>query len=138
MKENNEVLGLDCNGNEIDEFRVLKAKWSNEIDIEDLKHADPRQYCAVKAEDGQAYAISVFDWWSMKLIRERENRSFDEDIPVVVKPIKDMENYELALNSYRAEFYYNFDREELRNELNKILKKSQLTKAKVKTKTMNK
>ena len=102
MKENNEVLGLDCNGNEIDEFRVLKAKWANDIDIKDLKTSDPRQYCAVKAEDGKAYAISVFDWWSMKLIRERENRSFDEDIPVVVKPIEEMKYYELALNTYES------------------------------------
>ena len=133
MKENNEVLGLDCNGNEIDEFRVLKAKWANEIDIKDLKTSDPRQYCAVKAEDGKAYAISVFDWWSMKLIRERENRNFDEEIPVVVKPIEEMENYELALNTYQSEFYYNFDREKLRETLNKIVKEMNKNKVKVKT-----
>jgi len=133
MKENNKVLGLDCNGNEIDEFRVLKAKWANDIDIKDLKTSDPRQYCAVKAEDGKAYAISVFDWWSMKLIRERENRSFDEDIPVLIKPIEEMKNYELALNTYESEFYYNFDRDKLKRELNEILKESKLNKGKVKT-----
>lgn len=133
MKENNEILGLDCNGNAIDEFRVLKAKWANDIDIKDLKTSDPRQYCAVKAEDGKAYAISVFDWWSMKLIRERENRSFDEDIPVVVKPIEEMENYELALNTYQSEFYYNFDREKLKETLNKIVKEMNKNKVKVKT-----
>lgn len=132
MNEMNEILGRDCNGNEIDEFRVLRAKWTNEIDIEDLKFADPRQYCAVKADDGQAYAISVFDWWSMKLIRERENRAFDEDIPVVVKPLEEMTDYELALNSYQAEIYYNFDREKLKNQLNEIVKEMNKNKVKVK------
>ena len=30
------ILGYDCDGNEIYEYRVLRAIWSNDIDIKDL------------------------------------------------------------------------------------------------------
>ena len=35
------VLGYDCDGREIYEYRVLRAIWSNDIDIEELENADP-------------------------------------------------------------------------------------------------
>ena len=66
------ILGYDCDGNEIYEYRVLRAIWSNDIDIKDLEDADPRQYCAIVSDDGIAYAISVFDWWNSDLIRKKE------------------------------------------------------------------
>ena len=68
-----DILGYDCDGKEIYEYRILRAIWSNDVDIEELKDADSRQYCAVIAADGKAYAISVYDWWNNDLIREREN-----------------------------------------------------------------
>ncbi len=55
------ILGYDCDGNEIYEYRILRAILSNDIDIEKLEGADPRQYCAIIADDGSAYAISVYD-----------------------------------------------------------------------------
>ena len=67
-----ECLGYDCDGNEIYEYRILHAIWANDIDIEILEDKDPRKYCAVKGNDGKAYAISVYDWWNKNLIRERE------------------------------------------------------------------
>ena len=67
-----DILGYDCDGNDIYEYRVLRAIWSNDIDIEKLEDADSRQYCAIKANDGNAYAISVYDWWNNDLIRKKE------------------------------------------------------------------
>ena len=117
-----DCLGYDCDGHEIYEYRILRAIWSNDIDIEELEDADPRQYCAVVGNDGKAYAICVFDWWYSDLIRRRENLVDDEEIPTIVKPIEEMENYEVAdCNGGQDEFYYEFDRESLKDKLNSIL-----------------
>ena len=116
-------LGYDCDGVEIEEFRVLRAIFANDVDIEELEDADPRQYCAVVGWDGKAYAISVYDWWHRSLIRERENISEDEEIPVIVKPIEDMEYYEVAVcNGGEEAFFYDLDRNKLKSKLNEILK----------------
>ena len=122
------ILGYDCNENIIEQFSILRAIWSNDIDIEELEDADPREYCAVIADDGNAYAISVHDNWYSDLIRKRENILNDENIKTIVKPISEMINYELAMTQgangleYR---YYDFDHQELKNKLNKILKEKQ-------------
>ena len=118
-----DILGYDCDGREIYEYRVLRAIWSNDIDIEELEDADPRQYCAVVAEDGKAYAISVYDSWRYPLIRKRENIDSSEEVPVIVKPISEMVNYELA-ECYDGELYYDFDRNKLKKQLNSIIKKN--------------
>lgn len=124
----NEVLGYDCDGNEIYEYRILRAIWSNDIDIKDLEDADPRQYCAIIGDDGTAYAISVYDWWHKDLIRKRENIPDDEEIPIIVKPIEEMVNYEVAICSDDgfscSEFCYSMlesSRNELKEKLNYIL-----------------
>lgn len=123
----NECLGYDCDGNEIYEYRILRAIWSNDFDIEELEDADPRLYCAIVGDDGKAYAISVFDWWNKELIEERENIS--EGIPIIVKPIEEMVNYEVAVcNDGKSEFYYELDRNKLREQLKKILNQKRLTK----------
>ena len=119
-----DCLGYDCDGNEIYEYRVLRAIWSNDIDIEELEDADPRQYCAIIGSNGKAYAISVYDWWNEKLIRKRES-IIEEDIPLIVKPIEEMENYEVATcNGGEDAFYYSLDRNELKDKLNSILNKT--------------
>ena len=116
------VLGYDCDGREIYEYRILRAIFANDIDIEELENADPRMYCAVVASDGKAYAISVFDWWEKDLIRKREKLKENEEIPLIVKPIKEMENYELAMcDGGENEFYYELNRNELKSKLNDIL-----------------
>jgi len=116
------VLGYDCDGNEIYEYRVLRAIWSNDIDIKDLEDADPRQYCAIVGDDGFAYAISVYDWWNSDLIRKKEEIKETEEIPIVVKPINEMVNYEVATCS-EGDFYYDLNRNELKEKLNSILNK---------------
>ena len=117
------VLGYDCDGREIYEYRILRAIFSNDIDIEELEDADPRMYCAVIGNDGKAYAISVLDWWHKDLIIKREKLNEDKEIPVIVKPIKEMENYELAMSDGgKEEFYYDFNRNELKDRLNNIIK----------------
>ena len=117
------ILGYDCDGNEIYEYRVLRAIWSNDIDIEDLEDADPRQYCAIVSDDGIAYAISVYDWWNSDLIRKKEEIKETEEIPIVVKPINEMVNYEVATCS-EGDFYYGLNRNELKEKLNSILNKN--------------
>lgn len=118
------VLGYDCDGSEIYEYRVLRAIFSNDIDIEELEDADPRLYCAVVANDGKAYAISVYDWWNKELIRKRENIKENDEIPLIVKPINEMENYELATcNGNKDEFYYELNRDILKRQLNIAINK---------------
>ena len=120
-----DILGYDCDGKEIYEYRILRAIWSNDIDIEELIDADPRQYCARIGDDGKAYAISVFDNWHKDLIRKRENIKDDEEIPTIVKPISEMVNYEVA-ECYDGELYYEFDRYDLKKRLNSILKNNKI------------
>lgn len=121
------VLGYDCDGREIYEYRILRAIFSNDIDIEDLEDADPRMYCAVVANDGKAYAISVFDWWNKALIRKRENIKENKEIPLIIKTIDEMKNYELAMcDGGEKEFYYDFDRNKLKTQLNTALNKDKV------------
>ena len=121
----NGILGYDCDGRGIEEYRILRVIWSNDVDIEQLVGADPRQYCAVVGSDGKAYAISVYDWWHKDLIRERENLDPDEEIPTIVKPISEMVNYELAECS-NGELFYDLDRKELKEKLNSIIKMNKI------------
>ena len=116
-----DCLGYDCDGNEIYEYRILRAIWSNDIDIEELEDADPRQYCAITGNDGNAYLISVYDWWYKDLIRKREN--ITEEIPIIVKKIEESKNYEVAICNNGEEFYYSLNRIELKEKLNSILNK---------------
>ena len=109
-------------GCEIYEYRILRAMFSNDIDIEDLEGVDPREYCAIRGDDGIAYAISVHPYTNRSLIKKRENIGEYEDVPVIVKPLNEMEGYEVAYCS-EGEFYYEFDRNKLKKQLESILKK---------------
>ena len=117
----NDILGHDCDGREIYEFTILRAIWSNDINIHELKDADPRLYCALVADDGNVYAISVYDWWHKELIRKREKLNLYEDIPIIVKPISEMQNYEVAFTGDK-EMSYELNRDNLKRELNSIIK----------------
>ena len=56
------------------------------------------------------------------LIKKRENIGEYEDVSVIVKPLNEMEGYEVAYCS-EGEFYYEFDRYKLKKQLESILKK---------------
>ena len=116
-----DILGYDCDGCEIYEYRILRAMFSNEIDIKDLEGVDPREYCAIRGEDGIAYAISVHPYTNRSLIKKRESIGEYEDVPVIVKPLNEMEGYEVAYCS-EGEYYYEIDDNELKEQLESILK----------------
>ena len=117
-----DILGYDCDGREIYEYRILRAMFSNDIDIEDLEGVDPREYCAIRGEDGIAYAISVHPYTNRSLIKKRESIGEYEDVPVIVKPLNEMEGYEVAYCS-EGEYYCKIDHNKLKKQLESILKK---------------
>ena len=58
-----EVLGFDCDGYEIEEFRILRFPFSADIENWDEEvGVDPRFYCIVKRDiDIWLYCIAGFD-----------------------------------------------------------------------------
>ena len=116
-----DILGYDCDGQEIYEYRILRGIFTNDIPISDLPFTDPRIYCAVVADDGRAYAISVYDWYFKEEIRAFENIGEDEEIPTIIKPISEMEDYEISFHFGWEEWYYDLDKEELKDKLNSLL-----------------
>ena len=129
----NEVLGYDCDGFEIEEYQILRSIFANDIPIEELKD-DPRFYCALVADDGNAYAISVYDFQYKDIIRKYENIPEDEEVPTIIKPISEMVNYECAYYGEGYPLFYEFDRKELKDKLNKLLKKKSQNKQNIKNK----
>ncbi len=114
------ALGYDCDGNEIYEFMILHAIWSNDVNVEELENVDARCYCTIIGDDGISYVISVYDWVKSSLIRAREGIKENEEIPTIVKPISEMENYEIAKCDGK-ELHYDLNRNELKEKLNMIL-----------------
>ena len=122
-----EILGYDCDGEPIYEFQVLVGIWVNDVPVEELEKTDPRMYCAVVADDGASYAISVNDSWNEKAIREREHIPDGKKIPTIIKPISEMVNYEIVYvnGSYGCFVYeYEYDCHKLKRKLNKLLNES--------------
>ena len=126
----NDVLGYDCDGKEIYEYTILRAIWSNDIPIEELEEADPRHYCALVAEDGNSYAISVYDWWNADLIRKRESLEPNQKIPIIIKSISEMNNYECAIDGNGNDFIYELNCDKLKEQLNKKLRSKKTQKVK--------
>ncbi len=130
-----DILGYDCGGSEINEYRILGGMWRNDIDITELPDTDPRYYCAVIGDDGNAYAVSIYDnIYFPKIIRERENIPDNEEIPVVIKPISEMVNYEVMFHMNNHDEMDTWecdesDMEELKKVLNKYLKNNKIDKS---------
>lgn len=116
-----EILGYDCDGNELYEFNIIRAIWYSDIDFKKQTNIDPRQYCVVKALDGKVYLISVYDHWNKQSINRFEGRELDSTVPIKIRPITDAENYELAFDSYNNRFLYESNLK--KSELIKILNK---------------
>ena len=118
-----DILGYDCDMNEIEEFRVLRFPFSSYIDDWDKEsNIDPRFYCLVRSYNGNIYGISVYDDYHREYIRKYEGISNDEEVPVIIKSIEELSCYEVAFSGINdLPWYYDRDREELRRELDSIL-----------------
>ena len=74
------VLGYDCDGNEIKEFRILRFPFSADIENWDEESKiDPRFYCLVRSSNGETLAISVYDDYNCEQIRKYEKLNKNED-----------------------------------------------------------
>lgn len=95
---NDGILGYDVYNQEICEGDILVSdRWSLINKIEDLE--DPRMYCAVVADDGKAYAISINDSTRASEIHKKECIPTEEDVPQLIKTIHAMEYYEIYYSS---------------------------------------
>jgi len=118
------VLGYDCDGNEIEEFRILRFPFSMEIENWDEEpNVDPRFYCLVKSSSGEAFAVSVYDDSFPNRIRKYEQLNENDNIPMLVKPVSEMLHYEVAFCGISGnEWYYDRNKAQLQRDLNKFLK----------------
>lgn len=118
------VLGYDCDGNEIGEFRILRFPFSADIENWDEEpNVDPRFYCLVRSSSGETLAVSVYDDWSCKYIRKYEQLDASDEIPMLIKPVSAMRDYEVAFDGITGnEWYYDRNRNELRREIDYVLK----------------
>ncbi len=120
-----EILGYDCDGNELYEFDIIRAIWYSDIDFEKETNFDPRQYCIVKASNGNPYLISVYDHWNKKAINRFEGRELDSIVPIKIRPITDAKDYESAYDCYGHPIYCesNLEKSKLIKILNRKLSK---------------
>lgn len=119
-----EVLGYDCDGEEVEEYRVLRFPFSDTVDNwEEVPNVDPRFYCAIRAKNNQVYLISVYDDYNKEAIRRYEKIAEREPIPTIIKDITEAEKYEVAFNGITSKcWYYDRDRNEIRKELELLVK----------------
>ena len=116
-----EVLGYDVDNQEIYEGAILVDMWAATEKVEDLP--DPRMYCAVVADDGKAYAISINDITRSNEIRKKECIPTEENVPQLIKTINAMEYYEIYHSSN-----IEIDIEELRRIVSERLKEKPVEK----------
>ena len=123
------ILAYDCDDEEIEEFRILRFPFSSDIPYWDEEpNFDPRFYCAIKGNDGNSYAISVYSDYSEYYYKKQENKAKIHELPSVVLPISEMQYYEVAYDGKtQQKWYYDRDRNKLKQELESILKNSKLS-----------
>lgn len=124
----NDVLGYDCDGEEIEEYRILRFPFSAYIEnLEEEPGVDPRFYCPVRTNDGKSYLISVYDDWFCNRIRRYEKIGETEGIPIKIKNIEEAVHYEVAFDGItKKEWYYDRDRDDLKEKLISLLRKTKL------------
>lgn len=122
---NNQVLGYDCDNNEIREFRVLRFPFSAEIEnFNDEPNVDPRFYCLIKSSNGNIYGVSIYDDYNSEHIRKFENIDKNDEIPILIKNIFEMSYYEVAFSGITGdEWYYDRDRKKLKQKMENIVDK---------------
>ena len=126
------VLGFDCDGYEIEEFRVLRYPFSADIENwEEEVNVDPRFYCIVKRENGEAVLVSIYDDYLSKYIRRYEGLSDIEEIPMVIKDASYSSNLEVAYSGLNGrEWFYDRNRNVLKKEIESNLSIKRLIKIK--------
>ena len=118
------VLGYDCDGNELEEFDIIRPIWFSETDFDKATDVNPRQYCVVVGEDGKTYLMSVLDHWYKKQINRFEGRDEFEKVPIKILPIQQACEFEIGYDSDENRFTYPFDKNKLIETLNgELLKK---------------
>ena len=123
------ILAHDCDGEDVEEWRVLRFPFSDTIDNwEEELNVDPRFYCAIKSNNNQDYLISVYDDYHSQAIRKYEKISQQEQIPTIIKNIEEAENYEVAFDGITKRcWYYDRDRSALKAKLQALVKDKELT-----------
>ena len=118
------ILGYDCDGEEILEYRILRFPFSTTIDDwEEVPNVDPRFYCAIESSNNEYWAISVYDDYNSKYIKKYENLDPNSKVPTIIKPISEMEGYEVAFDGITGnEWFYDRDIKKLKKELENLLK----------------
>jgi len=114
-----DVLGYDCDDNEICEFRVLRYPFSAEIENwKQEPNVDPRFYCLIKYKNGNVYGVSIYDDYNSEYIRKFENIDKDDKIPMLIKTVSEMSYYEVAFSGITGdEWYYDRDRNKLKHDV---------------------
>lgn len=120
------VLGYDCDGNELEEFDIVRPIWFAETDFDVATDVNPRQYCVVVGEDGKTYLMSVLDHWYKQQINRFEGRNEFDKVPIKILPIEKSSEFEVGYDSDENRFTYPFDRNKLIETLNSELKNSRL------------
>ena len=119
-----DILGYDCDGEEIEEFRVLRFPFSDTVDDwEEVPNVDPRFYCAIKSRNNQVYLISVYDDYNREAIIRYENIDKTEQIPTIIKDITEARKYEVAFDGITSRcWYYDRNRNSIKKELELLVK----------------
>lgn len=129
INNSEEILGYDCDGNAIYEFRILRFPDSADIENWDEEpHIDPRFYCLVKSSDCEVLAISVYDDYNTNYIIKYENLDSNK-VPVLLKTVSDMRYYEVAFSGITGnEWYYDRDKDKLQQKLDKTIAERKIKK----------
>ena len=119
-----EVLEYDCDGEEVEEYRILRFPFSDTVDDwKEVPNVDPRFYCAIKSKNNQVYLISVYDDYNRDAIRIYEGIDKTEQIPTIIRDIKEARNYEVAFDGITSRcWYYDRDRNAIKKELELLVK----------------
>ena len=127
-----EVLGFDCDGYEIEEFRILRFPFSADIENWDEEvGVDPRFYCIVKRDNGENVLVSVYDDYLSRYIRRYENISIDEKIPMLIKDVSYASSLEVAYSGIDgSKWFYDRNRSLLKKEVESNLSGKRLIKVK--------
>ena len=112
--------------------KLIYAPFSSYIDDWNKEpNIDPRFYCLVKSSNGNVYGISVYDDYHKEYIRKYEGISDDEEVPVIIKTLEELSCYEVAFSGIdELPWYYDRDINELRKELDDIIRVKKIVKKK--------